>query len=335
MPVRSYLFVVILIMTFCSAAEGSERVMSLHYPPDKTVMQFGLLNVALSVSEEFKGKIVVYVNGLEEKEVLNDRVMKCFSVYIDPGINEVSITARDGKREVERQTFSVFRRSDLTREFRKPPKAYKKAFFHMSTWGQCAGCHTMEPTEADKKPVNITALSSEEPGKPASTCYSCHKAIMSYSYVHGPVSVWACLSCHESDAKPCYAVKKPESQVCYTCHVEQQKEWTSKKYIHGPVNSGECSICHNPHASDHPFFLSKNIWNLCVQCHVESGSGLHVIADVYSKKGHPTRGKPDPVRIGKELTCASCHNSHASDFPKLWGFGIESIFELCQKCHEK
>jgi predicted CXXCH cytochrome family protein len=334
MPVRSFLSVLILTLAFCSVAGGGERVMTLHYPPDRTVMEFGLLNVALSVTEEFKGKIVVYVNGLEEKEVLNERVMKCFSVHIDPGINEISIAAKDGKREVERHTFSVFRRSDFVRELRKPPKEFKKVFFHMSTWNQCAGCHTMEPTEADKKPLHITGFSGDMPGEPASTCYSCHKAIISYSYVHGPISVWACLSCHEPDATPCYAVKKPETQTCFKCHVEQQKNWISKKFIHGPVNIGQCSICHNPHASDHPFFLIKHSWDLCVQCHVDSGSGLHVIADVYSKKGHPTRDKPDPVRIGKELNCASCHNPHASDFPNLWAFGVESVFELCKKCHK-
>jgi predicted CXXCH cytochrome family protein len=281
MPVRSFLSVLILILAFCSVAEGGERLMTLHYPPDRTVMEFGLLNGALSVPEEFKGMIVVYINGLEEKEVFNDRVMKCFSVYIEPGINIISIAANDGKREVERHTFSVFHRSDLNSEFRKPPTGFKKAFFHMSTWYQCSGRNTMEPTEADKNPLLITASSGDTTGKPASTCYSCHKAITSYSYVHGPVSVWSCLNCHQSDATPCYAVKKPEAQTCYTCHVEQQKDRTSKKFIHGPVNSGQCSICHNPHASDHPFFLSNNSWDLCVQCHVESVSGQHVIADVY------------------------------------------------------
>lgn len=309
--------------------------MTVHFPPDKTVMEFGLLNAAVSVSDEFTGDIIVFVNGLKEKEITRGREMKCFTVPIQPGINEISIVAREGKIEIERRSFSVFRRSDLLREFSKPPREFRKVYFHESKWKQCSGCHVMEPTEADKKPVITRAPSGEASGKPASTCYSCHQAILSYSYVHGPVSVWACLSCHETDAVPCYSVKKPESKTCYTCHVEQQNEWTSKKYIHGPVNTGQCSICHNPHASDYPSFLGERTWNLCVTCHVDMGSGRHVLADAYSKKGHPTRDRPDPVRTGKELTCASCHNPHASDYPRLWAFGVESIFELCKKCHEK
>jgi predicted CXXCH cytochrome family protein len=335
MRIRSFLSVVILILASCSVAGGQEKVMTLHYPPDKTVMEFGLLNVALSVTEEFKGKIVISVNGLEEKEILNDSVMKCFSVYIEPGINEISIAAKDARHEVERQTFSVFRRSVFISKFRKPPAAFKRVFFHMSKWDQCSGCHTMEPNEADKKPLHSTGFSRNTTDRYASTCYSCHKAIQSYVYVHGPVSVWACLICHDSDAIPRYAVKKPEAQTCYTCHVEQEKGWTSKKYIHGPVSTGQCSICHNPHGSDHPSSLSKHTWDLCVQCHTEFGTGRHVLSGAYSKKGHPTRGKPDPVRIGKELTCASCHDPHASDFPNLWAFSVENTFELCKKCHEK
>ncbi len=205
----------------------------------------------------------------------------------------------------------------------------------MKGWGRCASCHSVEPTEADKKPVSIATITDKKGSKPKSTCYSCHKSIMAYSYEHGPASVWACLSCHEQDSSPRYAVAKPDAEICYTCHVEQKAEWLSKKHIHGPVNVGMCSICHNPHASDHPFHLYKDTWNLCVTCHVENGTGMHVLADVYSTEGHPTRGKPDPVRIGKELSCASCHNPHASDFHNLWTFGVDSLYDLCQKCHNK
>jgi predicted CXXCH cytochrome family protein len=155
---------------------------------------------------------------------------------------------------------------------------------------------------------------------------------MSYKYVHGPVSVWACFSCHDLDSRPGYAVK---TGACYECHVEQKEEWSTKKHTHDPVKEGNCSICHNPHASNYPFNLVKHTWDLCVGCHTDSGTGMHIIADMFSREGHPTRDRPDPARTGKELTCSSCHNPHASDFPRLWAFGVESAFDLCQKCHEK
>lgn len=309
--------------------------MTLHYPPDSTVREFGLLNIALSVPAEFGGRIIVSVNGLEQKEVKNERSVKCFSVRIEPGINEISVAAWDGEHEVERRTFRVFRRSDLVRKFREPPEEFKKILFHEDTWSECAACHTMEPTDADKKSFNIRTLPDETGARSASTCYSCHQAMTSYPYVHGPVAVWACLRCHDPEASPCYAVRETGARNCYTCHVEQRKAWMSRKYIHGPVNLGRCSICHNPHASGQPFLLISHTWDLCVTCHVEKGSGRHVIADVFSKEGHPTRDRPDPLRPGRELTCASCHNPHASEFPKLWPFEVENAYELCQKCHEK
>jgi predicted CXXCH cytochrome family protein len=58
-----------------------------------------------------------------------------------------------------------------------------------------------------------------------------------------------------------------------------------------------------------------------------------VLGDSFSTEGHPTRDRQDPVRIGKELTCSSCHNPHASNSPNLWAFDVQSTFELCVKCH--
>jgi predicted CXXCH cytochrome family protein len=113
------------------------------------------------------------------------------------------------------------------------------------------------------------------------------------------------------------------------------KNWSSKKYVHGPVNLGKCIICHKPHGSDYPFYLLKQSWELCVACHADRATGKHVLGDAFSTEGHPTRGYPDPLRKGEELVCASCHNSHASSFPNLWEYEVESLFDLCQKCHNK
>ncbi|MBI4697644.1 MAG: hypothetical protein HY758_01675 [Nitrospirae bacterium] len=73
----------------------------------------------------------------------------------------------------------------------------------------------------------------------------------------------------------------------------------------------------------------------CVSCHEGKDSGRHIIAGYVFGESHPTHGKPDPLRPGKELSCTSCHNSHASDSQRLWALNAENAFVLCQKCHQK
>lgn len=76
-------------------------------------------------------------------------------------------------------------------------------------------------------------------------------------------------------------MKTPDSDMCYECHLEEMKIWSSKKHIHGPVNLGKCTICHKPHASDYPFYLLKQSWDLCVACHADSATGKHVLGDCF------------------------------------------------------
>ncbi|MCL4536836.1 MAG: cytochrome c3 family protein, partial [Nitrospirae bacterium] len=160
--------------------------------------------------------------------------------------------------------------------------------------------------------------------------------ITEYGYVHGPAARWDCLSCHDKNSKPVkYVTQKPDRDLCFVCHKEQKEEWTPKKYWHGPTATGKCTICHNPHASNNPFWLRKPTWNLCVTCHEERGSGRHVIAGFVFGSTHPTKGRPDPIRPGKELSCASCHNPHASNSKSLFANDGISPGSLCQMCHKK
>ncbi len=203
---------------------------------------------------------------------------------------------------------------------------------------ECAACHELRSRESDRKAINLSTFSAETSVEDniaaASTCYSCHSKITSYPYVHGPTSVWSCLSCHDPQTVPLYSVKKPDTDLCFNCHTEQKREWVVKEYIHGPVNIGKCDICHSPHASDNPFNLFKPAWDLCVSCHETKGTGKHIFVSFSSGEGHPTRDREDPLRKGKKLTCVSCHNPHASNFPKLWALNAQSQLDLCLKCHK-
>ncbi|MBC8553839.1 MAG: hypothetical protein H8D23_29870 [Candidatus Brocadiales bacterium] len=341
MHIVFYLLVFLLASEGLSLSDqGGEGIITLNYPPDLTVMELGLLSVSLNVPKGSVDSIKVGVN-LEEEilKIVPDSEFECFSVHLEVGINIVSITAIKNRKKIDNIVFRVFLRSDLVSKYRKPPPEFKKDYFHSKDRSQCIACHTLKLGKLDKRPVNIGAFERESiPGDmerigATSTCFSCHKSVTSYKYVHGPVAVWSCLFCHDPETEPVYSVKKPDTEVCFSCHVEQKNEWVNSKYIHGPLTMGNCSICHNPHASDNLFNLIKPSWDLCINCHEGQATGRHIIVGLYNE-GHPTHGVLDPLRKGKELTCASCHNPHASNYPKLWAMNVRSQFELCMKCHK-
>ncbi|MBI4682165.1 MAG: hypothetical protein HY757_03585 [Nitrospirae bacterium] len=330
-----------LSLAFGMAVESNQNIITINYPPDKTIMEFGPLGISLSVPQGSATLIKVNVNDKEYIKLVPDQEVECFSVLLSVGINRINITAIKEDKEVDKIAVNVFRRSDLSSEFIKPPVGYNINYFHEKDSWQCTGCHILKPGDSDRRSVNIAAFPSEilsagaKAAARTSTCYSCHKALTSYPFVHGPAAVWSCLSCHEPGAKPEYAVKKPDTKICFSCHIKQKEDWYGKKYFHGPFTTEKCAICHNPHASENPFNLHKPTWDLCLSCHIDKGSGIHIVRNYLgiSSKNHPTRGKPDPLRKGKELSCASCHDPHASDSAKFWRLNVGSGFELCTKCH--
>ncbi len=341
MSLKRIFFLFVVFLAFSLTAEGSQNIITLNYPPDKTVMEFDILSISLSIPKGSADLIKVNVNDEEKVKVTPSREIVCFSVPLAVGVNKIDIILIKKNKLLDNAVLSIFRRSDLVSAYKTPPAGFQKDYFHMKDHLQCAACHTLKPSESDRKSVNIITFAAENltDGKKAvaaaSTCYSCHKRITSYPYVHGPAFVWSCLSCHDPQTEPKYSVKKPDTKACFSCHLEEKESWNKKKYFHGPFNTGNCAICHNPHASENPFYLILPTWYLCLSCHVDKGSGKHIIEGYVYKEGHPTHGKPDPLRKGRELTCASCHSPHASDYPKLWTFDVGSGFDLCKKCHIK
>ncbi len=324
---------------FGLTAEASQNNITLNYPPDKTVMEFDLLSISLTVPQGSADLIKVNINDQEKVEIIPDSNFECFSIPLKVGINRINISAIKENKQADEIIMSVFRRSELISAYKDPPAGFKKDYFHMKNHIKCAACHTLEPSESDRKPVNIAAFPTEilvygkDVAATTSTCYSCHKGLTSYPFVHGPTAVWSCLSCHDPQTNPKYSVKKPDTKVCFSCHIEQKEGWYTKKYFHGPFNTGKCAICHSPHASENPFNLVKTTWDLCLSCHIDKGSGKHIVKGFFVTYYHPTHGKPDPLRKGKELTCASCHEPHTSDSPRLLRLNVGSGFALCKKCH--
>jgi predicted CXXCH cytochrome family protein len=98
-----------------------------------------------------------------------------------------------------------------------------------------------------------------------------------------------------------------------------------------------------------PALLPSSVQDLCLTCHAAKNDGRHIVA-LPGKKVHPIRGidpstrklkrvpapdrpgveyeVPDPNSPGKEITCATCHDPHSSDFPKLF-----TQKNICARCH--
>ena len=325
------------------SAASDQNVVTVNYPPHMAVMEFNLLGISISLPRDSADLVEVAVNSEIKATVIPHRTFECFSVPLELGTNKIDITAKKKGRTVDEVALAVFRRSDLVGNYEKPPPGFAKDYFHLKDRPQCGGCHhVLEPTAADRDNIidmeiyNAKVLPDKAAVPSESSCYSCHRGITSQSFVHGPNLVWSCLSCHDSQAEPKYGLKYPVPELCYKCHLEQKQKRSGKKSYHAPYITNKCGICHNPHASENPCRLDKPIWLLCVSCHPDQGDGRHVTAPYFwgsRHRKHPTHGVPDPSNKGHELTCASCHDPHASDSPMfITKYGTRS-FDLCMKCH--
>jgi len=324
------------------SAGSGRNLLTVHYPADLAVMEYNLLNISLSLPQGSADLIEAEVNSQIKASIVPRRKFACFSVPLELGINEINITAKKAGNIVGKVALAVFRRSELLSKYKEAPAGFSKDYFHSKDRSQCGGCHhVLEPAAADYNLINIETYAADPSKDKAvvpseSTCYSCHRGITSYSFVHGPDLVWSCLTCHDSQAEPRYAIRYPVPELCYKCHREQQQKRSGKKSYHAPYITNKCGICHNPHASENPGRLDKPIWLLCVSCHPDQGDGRHVIAAYFwgtRHRKHPTHGVPDPSNKGHELTCVSCHDPHASDSPMFITRYDTRNFDLCMKCH--
>jgi predicted CXXCH cytochrome family protein len=219
-----------------------------------------------------------------------------------------------------------------------------KKYVHTIMQSGCTACHT-EPH--DKKAKFAKGLLAS----PTEVCYACHdRTNFTGTIVHGPIKSGMCTGCHDPHSSDTVnLLKQAQPEFCFDCH---NRKIVSGTLIHAPVAAGQCNSCHVAHASEHKALLSKPINQLCVVCHRPQASGKHVIA-LPGGKYHPLKGVkdpnfpgrtikvpdpenpgkmktvPDPSNPGKEMSCASCHDPHSSNYTKLF-----TTQRVCQKCHK-
>lgn len=189
----------------------------------------------------------------------------------------------------------------------------------------CWTCHRQ-----GEENTKITMLS----GRVDENCFECHVNRQNFknNYVHGPVGTGDCTVCHDphggeykfelwADAK---------ADLCVGCHLDKKNVLTKTigYYSHGILQGRGCIVCHSPHADENRFQLYKPINDLCVSCH----TFLQGVEKGHPVGNHPLKGKPDPLRKGRELACSSCHNPHGSNYRYIL-IGDVLGGHVCSKCH--
>lgn len=187
--------------------------------------------------------------------------------------------------------------------------------------GDCPVCHN--PHSSD----NERLLQAGPPIR--NVCFRCHDDdVTGRNFIHKPVREGLCTNCHDPHgaANPFNLKAGEGKQVCYSCH----KVKDDVKNKHRALERYGCTACHDPHGTANRFQLIKPVNRLCQTCHTDKTDGLHVTTFVAN--GHKITGGADPHNTDRDFSCASCHNPHGSDSPKLLRFG-EVVNEVCDWCH--
>ena len=293
-------------------------------------------------------------NIIDVKTDQKNRDVYCKTINLKLGNNKISVIGYGGDKELTRQELDLFYKSEIYEDFDEEPSGYKRNFFHTNKNERlCKSCHNMkeDPKTLQKKHISASEINAKEfdilKNPEESNCYQCHKTVTFRKNGHAPSVNFLCTECHtgrsgefnaQYEGKSKYLMPDPIMHRCFSCHEGVKEKWFSNTSEHGPLRSGRCNKCHNPHSSAFEFHLRKPIWDLCTTCHDEKATGKHVIGSfVFSrnKGSHPTRGRPDPSRPGRELVCSSCHNPHGSNGVYLLRAKGKSTFGVCQRCHKK
>jgi len=297
-------------------------------PATNRYVAAGQLTVVLAVDRPDAVNVTVKVAGQTYSSMLAQKQggrHACLPVRLSPGQNDVQIAIMGPSGPLEQGALTIYRRSVLSKRYQVPPEGFQPYYLHTPTGeSPCIPCHRMEATLFDVSP--------ERPD--ASPCYPCHRQLGNAVYTHQPVAAGACFRCHEVvKGKRKYTIRQPVQTTCFMCHSAQAKAWKHKKMRHGPTAVGNCTLCHNPHGSDWPALTPTHPTDLCLNCHNDKQSGLHVIAGFFAK-GHPVKGPENPLRKDRPFSCAGCHNPHAGDNQNLLNKERDSLENYCQTCHK-
>ena len=324
-----------IVIAACSF--GSLQGFEIREPEAKALFEAPFAAVIVDTQGEPSARYDVIVDGEVRERIVTEanRTIYCSSVSLEKGGNRIEVAAYPVEGDPVRKGVDVYLVSPVDKQFKYPPEGYQKRPLHTEAKeALCSTCHDMSVNEkADSAFEDVTE----------SNCYDCHKALTGRAHNHAPAVNWLCTSCHDGQTGPRndasqgsakYLVRDPVDTLCFACHKKSEENWNHKSYHHEPAEAGRCNRCHDPHGSDDARYLRKAPWELCTGCHADKTSGMHVVNTSFVRSLHPVRGKPDPSRPGRELSCISCHNPHASNkrffLPDNRGNQM-----ICTMCHKK
>ena len=307
-------------------------------PQQRALFAEEFVTVTVKVPDKYVRRIDIEINEERSYEIITgtDKNIYCKRIKLDLGRNRIDLRSFTGGDEMkELKTINVYYTSPVIQEYKYPPDEYTQTFFHTdANEALCANCHNMAVNE-------VPGVAFEDVTE--SNCYSCHKELAKRAKNHAPAVNWICTSCHNGktanknkhdQGKSKFTFEDPIKEKCLSCHEKNKNKWAGKRFDHDPAESGRCNRCHNPHSSPNEYYLRKPVWDLCVGCHADKTSGMHVVNTSFTRQNHPTKDKDDPSRPGKRLSCVSCHNPHASNkrffLPDNRGNQM-----ICTMCHKK
>jgi len=147
------------------------------------------------------------------------------------------------------------------------------------------------------------------------------------------------VSCHDEPPKQ---TAKGDAPFLVSDGSELQYLKLSSKFVHEPAKKS-CLICHDAHASQFPKELRVSLRDTCMGCHgpdsekiVQSSqpfplfNGLVSLPPKMFEKLKPFELSGKYVHEPVDLSCAFCHDAHASDYASdLYA----PVTDLCLACH--
>ncbi|MFQ6078511.1 MAG: cytochrome c3 family protein [Thermodesulfobacteriota bacterium] len=313
-------FILTRLQLITTAREGTQESTEYHFPQEDVVdlkMFWASTEFREILAQVYDPKIIscrpVLSGWSVETRELNpmnrERARSLFSFRLPliPGENPFYVQLQtDGGGVIVQDSVKFFYEIEALEE--GPSDEFVHSRFHYGeNEKRCVNCHP--------------ELEQED-------CRACHAALLEYTALHPPAGEGECLACHDSDSSPKYqlvADMREDPEPCLMCHSDKEEELVDVDYVHPPAGEG-CLLCHDPHGSRHESLVVMSTNRICAYCHEEMAETPHPVS------GHPLGGSPDPSRPGRELTCASCHNPHASEYEYLL---TAPEISLCAECHPK
>jgi predicted CXXCH cytochrome family protein len=197
----------------------------------------------------------------------------------------------------------------------------------------CLSCH-------DPHMSNARKLLTKSEGD---LCGGCHAAIVAAARAetgHAPAAE-DCLTCHSVHVAPQpHLLAEPAQAVCTGCHDVEDADLT-KAHLGAELAAVECLACHDAHGSGNPHVLARHlhapVLDGCETCHegsadklVENGRAPLCLA-CHAGVGERARTAAVPHAAMEVLSCADCHNPHASAQERLVKLPAGGE---CLRCHE-